>query len=337
MSFTPAIRKKAKLKLALSGPPGAGKTLSALRMATALASKDGKIAVIDTEHGSASLYVGSKHPEGVLRYDSMELANFHPKHYIQGIHDAVAGGYKVLVIDSLSHAWNGLGGMLEMADNGDSRNKFANWKPVDKAYRNLIETILAAPLHVIVTTRSKMGYVEKDGPRGKTYEKTGMAPVMRDGIEYEFTVFGEMSLDNSVVFSKTRCQALSGLHFQKPGGDVIKILNEWLETGEVEDDRKMPAQDDYSGEGRSAYAATNAEPRREPEAEESRQAQGNGSGSSTKVTSMLEALDKCPNRAVLDKLTSSITTWSKEESVLVKSAWKAANTRLPAAPKPAGA
>lgn len=152
--FKKAERKQARLRLALTGPSGAGKTYSALLIAKGLG---GKIAVIDTEHGSASLY------SDLADFDVCELeAPYHPDKFIAAIHEAEKFGYDTLIIDSISHEWNGKGGILEMVDNAastsKSKNSYTAWNGVSQKHQKFIETILASPMNIIVTMRSKTAY-----------------------------------------------------------------------------------------------------------------------------------------------------------------------------------
>lgn len=227
MGFKKATKKQAWLRLALIGPSGSGKTYTALNLAKHLGNK---IAVIDTEHGSASKYAD------IFEFDVMELDSFHPQRYIDGIHEAQAAGYDVLIIDSLSHAWMGKDGALELVDRAakrsQSNNTFFAWREVTPLHNALVEAILAARMHVIVTMRAKTEYVVETNEKGKQVpRKVGLAPVQRDGLEYEFDVVADMDLDNNMIVTKTRCSALAGAVIPKPGEEVANILKAWLSDG----------------------------------------------------------------------------------------------------------
>ncbi len=231
MTFHKAVKYGAKLRLALSGPAGAGKTYTALTLATALAD-GGSVALIDTEHGSASKYAD------LFTFDTLCLETFHPQRYIDAIHEAEQGGYAVLVIDSLSHAWSGQGGLLEEKDKiaraKYSGNSFSAWNDASAIQNKLVNVILGAKLHIIATVRSKMDYVLETGANGKTMpRKVGMAPVQRDDLPYEFDVFCSMESDNTLIVDKSRCPALSGAVIAKPNGSVADTLKVWL-SGEVQ-------------------------------------------------------------------------------------------------------
>ena len=225
--FAPAVKTEAKLRLAIAGPSGSGKTYTALAVATALAD-GGKVAVLDTEHGSASKYAD------LFAFDVLnESAPFHPDKVTAAINDAGRGGYAVLILDSMSHFWNGPGGMTDIVDDIARRmkspNSFAAWKDGTPIQQKMIEAIVSAPLHIIATMRSKQDYILETDERGKQRpRKVGMAPIQRDGFEYEFDVFIDMDNDNTGMIAKTRCPALTNGVFRKPGADVANILRDWL-------------------------------------------------------------------------------------------------------------
>lgn len=230
MPFQKAVKYGSKLRLALAGPSGAGKTYTALTLACALAG-DKPVAVIDTERGSASKYARTKDGQG-FDFDVMELTNYNPKYYIEAIHEAEQGGYAVLVIDSLTHAWNSVGGVLEIVDNAakrsQSKNTFNAWGEGTKVQNQLVDTITRSPLHIIVTMRSKTEYVLEQIGGKSVPRKVGMAPVQRADIEYEFDVYAEMTIENTMLVQKSRCSELSGQVIEKPGSDVAAMLDAWL-------------------------------------------------------------------------------------------------------------
>jgi hypothetical protein len=228
--FRPATKAQSKLRAALAGPAGSGKTWTALEIATFLASSvDGRVALIDTERGSASKYSGD------FAFDVAELADFHPDRYIEAIRDAEAAGYAALVIDSLSHAWSGPGGVLDFVDHVAARNKgnkFDAWRQGTPLQNRLVDAILSSRLHVIATLRTKQEYVVERGAEGKTsVRKVGLAPVQRDQIEYEFDVFGELDAEHTLAITKSRCRALADAVIPKPGRQVAEKLLEWLNDG----------------------------------------------------------------------------------------------------------
>jgi cytidylate kinase len=228
MQFQKATKKKAKLRMALVGPSGSGKTYTALSVATNLGKR---VAVVDTERGSASKYAD------LFEFDALDLETFAPQQYIDAINAAAKAGYDVLVIDSLSHAWIGTGGALEMVDNiakrSQSRNSFNAWREVTPQHNAMVDAIIRAPLHVIVTMRAKTEYVmEKDERTGKTVpRKVGIQPVQRDGMDYEFDVVADVDEDHNFIVSKTRCSTLADKVFKRAGTDVAGHLTAWLTDG----------------------------------------------------------------------------------------------------------
>lgn len=226
--FKQAVKYAARLRLAIAGPSGGGKTYTALAIASHLGRR---IALVDTEHGSASKYAD------MFTFDVLELRPpFHPDRFCEAIRAAAAAGYDVLILDSLTHAWNGEGGLLDLVDEIARRmktsNTFAAWKDATPIQNRLIEAIVGAELHVIATMRSKQDYVlesvERNGRTVQQPKKVGMAPVQRDSMEYEFDVFLDMDVDNNAIVQKTRCPQLAGRVFAKPGADVAGILQDWL-------------------------------------------------------------------------------------------------------------
>jgi nucleoside-triphosphatase THEP1 len=229
MAFKPAVKVKSKLRLCLVGPPGSGKTKSALKIAEAISDK---VAVLDSEHGSAAKY-GKSH-----KFDHDDITVHSPENYIAKIEEAEQAGYGCLIIDSLSHVWMGDGGVLEIVEQitakSTSQNSYTSWAKANPRFRRLIERILGSSMHIIVTLRSKMAYSQEKDERGKTViKKLGMEPIMRDGIEYEFDLVGDLDQDNRLSITKSRCEELNGAVIDKPGADLAKKLMAWLDDGEV--------------------------------------------------------------------------------------------------------
>ena len=226
-----ATRRQLKARVAFDGPSGSGKTWTSLEWATVLAD-GGRILVIDTEHGSASLY------SDVFTFEVITWAPpYDPGELADTIRDAGGDGYAVIVVDSLSHFWEGEGGTLDIVDAAAQKargNTFAGWKAGTPALRHLVDTILACPMHVLATMRAKTEYVLEVDSKGKQApKKVGMAPVMRAGIEYEFTLVGDLDLDHRVSITKSRCSALADVLVQ-PGraGDAARQFLDWLAAGE---------------------------------------------------------------------------------------------------------
>lgn len=199
MAFAKATKQNATIKLAITGPSGSGKTYSALLIAKGLG---GRTALLDTEYGSASLY------SDIFDFDAWDEPDpngFPPEYFIRVIKAAEAAGYQNLIIDSLSHEWNGRGGCLEIADNiGRSKyrsNSYVAWGEVTPRHNRLIEAIIGAKINIIATMRAKSEYVlNKDEKTGKsTPQKVGLGSVQRDGMDYEFTTMFEIDRDSHIA------------------------------------------------------------------------------------------------------------------------------------------
>lgn len=232
--FRKAERRKAKLRLAITGPAGSGKTYGALLVAQGLG---GRIAMIDTENGSGDLY------SSVCNYDILNInAPYDPRKYLQAIHDAETEGYDVLIIDSLSHCWIGEGGLLDMKEqlsNSGKYNSFSAWSKVTPLQNKLIEAMLTSSCHIIATMRSKTDYVQVVNDRGKTeIRKVGLAPVQRDGMDYEFSLVFDLNNEHNVIVSKDRTSIFDGQSFTL-SPDVGSKLLEWLNSGKDIPDPKV--------------------------------------------------------------------------------------------------
>lgn len=219
MSFKKAERKAVKLKLAITGPSGAGKTYSALRLANGLGKK---IAVIDTENGSASLYSDK------FTFDVSELTPpFTVDKYVAAINFAAKEKYDVLIIDSVSAEWTEI---LEEKGRLDARpgsNHWTNWGPVTKKHNYFIASINNADIHIIATMRSKMDYMQTEENGKKKVQKVGMAPQQRDGVEYEYTTVFDVAMNNEAEVSKDRTGLFAGKIF-KITEDTGREFLEWL-------------------------------------------------------------------------------------------------------------
>ncbi len=231
--FKKATKEQAKLRFFLAGPSGSGKTWTSLAMAAALGQR---VAVIDTEHHSASKYADR------FEFDALNLDTPTIKAYDDAIKLACNEKYDVLVIDSLTHAWLTA---QQMVDDAAARMKSANsymaWGSVTPVWNQLLRTIITTNLHVIGTSRSKVDYVLEQVNGKQVPRKVGMAPIMRDGCEYEFDVSAEMDLDHNMIIGKTRCPELDGKVLKKPGADVAEILLEWVNRGAAPQSETQPA------------------------------------------------------------------------------------------------
>jgi KaiC/GvpD/RAD55 family RecA-like ATPase len=242
--FVPAVKEQEKARVALEGPAGSGKTVTALRVARALVGPEGKIAALDTERRSMRKYAAlpGVAPDNVttFAFDLVEVAPpFHPTRMIEAIKSAEAAGYDAFVADSLSHFWNDEGGMLEIVERVAKAkyrgNTFNAWNDpeVGGVQKAFVNAILDARIHVLATMRTKVDYVVETNERGKAEpRKVGTKSIQREGFDYEFDVIGRLDTANILTITKTRCAALSGKFFEKPGPEVAEILAEWLGSGE---------------------------------------------------------------------------------------------------------
>lgn len=230
--FRKAVKSQRKARIALIGPSGSGKTYTALEIATGLAGPGGRIALIDTENASASLYADR------FDFDTLNLDTFSPKVYTEAIRAAEEAGYDVIIIDSLSHAWAGKDGALEQVDKAAARakgNTFAAWREVTPQHNALVDALVRCKAHVVVTMRAKTEYVvEKDEKTGKTTpRKVGMAPIQRDGLEYEFDIVADMDLEHRFIVSKSRMSDLADEVITRPTAELGERIRVWLEDGEL--------------------------------------------------------------------------------------------------------
>jgi len=226
LQFHKAERRMSKLRLAIAGPAGSGKTYSALLIAFGIG---GRVALIDTERGSGELYAH------LGEYDVCSITSpFEPEKYTEAVKAAESAGYGVIIIDSLSHAWSGEGGLLDLHGHLSDRsgNSWAAWRKVTPKHNQLVEAMLQSPCHIIATMRSKMEYTQVT-ENGKTVvKKLGMNPIQRDGMEYEFTLFLDLDLDHVASAGKDRTSLFDGKFF-KPTTETGKSLIRWLEEGRI--------------------------------------------------------------------------------------------------------
>lgn len=237
MQIRKAERKKAKLRLGISAPSGAGKTYSSLLIAHGIVGDWSKVGLIDTENGSGDLYAHL----GEYLVIPIE-APYTPDKYVEAIKAFEAHGTEVIIIDSLTHAWAGEGGILDIqaatAAASRSGNSYTAWREVTPKHNALVNAILQSKCHIIATMRAKTDYVQEKNEQGKTeIKKVGLAPIQRDGMEYEFTVMLDVGINHIASASKDRTSLFDGQYF-KPGEDTGRTLLEWLETGVDADQRR---------------------------------------------------------------------------------------------------
>ena len=228
--FSIATREKLRLRMAISGVSGGGKTWTALAIGCRIAERLGGVpAVIDTEHSSARLYADQ------FKFAHLDLEPpFSPDRYIAALNAAVKAGFPVIIIDSLSHGWFAEGGVLDIVDNATAaspkKDAFgAGWRKGTPEQNKLVEAVLQAPAHVIATMRSKQAY-EMDSQSHKV-TKLGMEPIQRANIEYEFDITADMLLDHRMIISKTRMADLTDKVIGKPGVALADQILNWLDSG----------------------------------------------------------------------------------------------------------
>lgn len=245
-----ATVKQAKAKVAINGPAGSGKTMTALILARELGPK---ILVIDTENRTSAKYANE------FDFDILPLTEYKLTTYIAALEYAAGQGYDVVIVDSLSHAWAGAGGALEQVDKEGGKSKFTSgWRVVTPLHNKLIETILTYPTHLIATIRMKMDYILTTNEKGQQIpQKAGMGIVQRDGIEYEFDIIAEMDINHNLAVTKTRCSTLDGFEMNKPDGTLGQAINAWLSEGEaisVWPDGWYPSKEQFFGKVRDEFS-----------------------------------------------------------------------------------
>lgn len=234
-----AVKSQKRLRMALSGASGSGKTRSALEIAKYLGPR---IGLLDTEYKSASAYADK------VEFDVDEIVgDYHPDRLVSAL-EKYGPLYDVLIVDSLTHFWNGKGGMLDLADQevkkmiarGGKADTFAAWKQVTPLYNKVVQALLNCPCHVIVTMRAKQEYSREGGK----VTKLGVSPEMRDGFQYELDVEGMLDGEHNLIIGKTRFDALDGKMFNKPGKEVAQLLMAELSEGAAIDLTKTPPPTD---------------------------------------------------------------------------------------------
>jgi len=233
--FKLAYRRSTFLKVMLIGPSGAGCTLTALLWAKEIA--NGRpVAVLDTRWQGAELYAGWPDGRGgKLRFDVAKVTSNEPNTYKAAINAAIAGGYGCLVIDSLSDAWAGADGLLELVDATSNGGGWKKWGPLAKKMHAMIA---AADLHIIVTVRAKIVHAATTDIHGRpAMTKLASTPLQGDGLEYSYTVVAELDRPEGEkvhgYFSKTLVSTLRGITFENPGPNLASPMLEWAGLAEA--------------------------------------------------------------------------------------------------------
>lgn len=231
-TFRPATKDKAKARVAIQGVSGSGKTWTGLSTAHGLAD-GGRLAVIDTERGAASLYVGI----GGIQFDVLQMSRYDPRDLVKALAAAANAGYDAVLIDSLSHFWKGTDGTLDQVEKAKSKyggNSFAGWKDGTPMQNDMIEALLTYPGHVVTTMRSHTEWVLQENDRGRREPVAmGMRAEQRKGVEYEFGLVCSMDIGNTLTVLKSRCPSLHRAVIREPNGtrDIAKPLLDWLNDG----------------------------------------------------------------------------------------------------------
>ena len=195
MELRQAQKSKTKIKVGLLGPSGSGKTYSALLLASGMTDWE-KIAIIDTENGSADLY------SHLGKYNVLTLeAPFTPEKYIEAIQACEKSGMEVIIVDSITHEWDGKGGILDIHSSMIG-NSFTNWGKVTPRHNAFIDKILQSPCHVVATMRAKQDYVLNEVNGKQVPQKVGLKAVTRDGVDYEFTLVFDIDIKHNAEASK---------------------------------------------------------------------------------------------------------------------------------------
>jgi hypothetical protein len=228
MQLRKATRKKAYLKLNLSGPSGSGKTMSAILMAYGLVGDYSKIALIDTENGSADLY-SHLGDFNVVPLD----APYSPERYIQAIDACLQGGMECVIIDSSTHEWSGLGGCLDLNEQLAAAkyrgNTWSAWNEITPRHDAFVQKVLQSKCHFITCTRSKTETIMGED---KKVKKVGMKDIQREGWEYELTVSLNIDRDtHKATASKDRTNIFEGKDPFIITPDTGRVIKEWCEMG----------------------------------------------------------------------------------------------------------
>lgn len=230
-----ATKEQSKLRLAIAGPSGSGKTFSSINILMHMGCE--KIAVLDTEQGSAAKYANEFPRKFKVIDNRFWKSNYDPRVLIKVLQE-LGPHVDGIVVDSLTHFWMGPGGMLSLvndfakqASRGGREDSFGAWRRADPIYMELVQTILNLPCHFAAGLRAKSEYEDQvvDGKKKKV--KVGLAAQMRDGFEYEFDVEGQMTMDHEFIVGKTRCRAIDCKIFPFPGANIAEPLLAWLTDG----------------------------------------------------------------------------------------------------------
>jgi len=225
MQLLKASRKQAKIRMALQGPSGSGKTMSALLLAYGLCGQWNKIAIIDSESHSADLYAN------LGAYNVLSIsAPFTPEKYIEAIQVCEKEGMEVIIIDSISQEWDGIGGILDI-HSGMSGNSFVNWGKLTPRHNAFVQAFLQSKAHIIGTIRSKQDYVLVERNGKQVPEKVGLKGITRDGMDYEFTLVFDLNIKHKAIASKDRTSLFMGKPECRLTTEVGTTILNWCSEG----------------------------------------------------------------------------------------------------------
>lgn len=239
-----AVREGVLLRVGLCGPSGSGKTKTGLILATRMQEQlgTGPIYVIDSENRSALRYAYSPRSRDGFRFKHVPMPedDYSPQAYTAALDYCERQGAGIVLIDSLSHVWNGINGVLEMADSITEKSRTKNtfsegWRVMSPVYTRLVQRLISAGTHMIFTARAKTEYDMQKNDRGKVEPiKVGLAPILREGFEYEVDLWGDLSLPhNDMTVSKTRIDRVAlGEVIRRPGNDFADTIVEWMKDAD---------------------------------------------------------------------------------------------------------
>ena len=226
MKLQKARRNQVKLRLGLSGASGFGKTYSALLLAYGITNDWSKIVIIDTENNSANLYAH------LGDFNVLSLNEpYSPERYISAIRACERASMQVIIIDSITHEWQGKGGCLQLHEQLGGR--FQDWAKVSPRHQAFIDAILQSTCHVVTTVRSKIDYSMDSTSNGKTkVVKHGLKAITREGFEYELTANFELINENHLAkASKDRTGLFSGKPEFVINASTGRKLSQWCNEG----------------------------------------------------------------------------------------------------------
>ncbi|MEI7508013.1 MAG: AAA family ATPase [Flavobacterium sp.] len=233
MELKKSNRNQARIRIALQGVSGSGKSYSSLLLAYGICQDWHKIAIIDSENGSANLY------SHLGEYNVLNLtAPYSTERYIEAIDVCEKAGMDVIIIDSLSHNWEGNGGILDVHANM-AGNSFTNWSKLTPKMNTLVQKILTSSCHIISTIRSKQDYVITENNGKSVPQKTGLKGIVREGTDYDYTIVMELDIYNNASCTKDRTQLFNSRIPFKIDESVGKKIKNWCKDGEGYKDNEI--------------------------------------------------------------------------------------------------